>query len=199
MSAHCGYLPLLRQRPAMTSSVHVRSAEAADIPAMGRLGALLVTEHHDFDPRRFLSPRPDMSRRYGEFLETQRQQPDKIVLVAERDGTVVGYAYAGAEGNDYMVLRGPAGEIYDLVVDPEHRRQGIGSTLLEAALAALAKLGAPRAVLFTADKNHGAQQMFEAAGFRRTMIEMTRELTVAPSNLSDSGRPAFGPRSARDR
>jgi len=165
--------------PAMTSSAHVRPAEAADAPAMGRLGALLVTEHHEFDPKRFLAPRPDLPRLYGEFLDSQRQQPDKIVLVAERDGAVVGYAYAGAEGNDYMVLRGPAGEIYDLVVDPAHRRQGIGTLLLEAALAALAKLGAPRAVLFTADKNHGAQHMFEGAGFRRTMIEMTRELTDA--------------------
>jgi hypothetical protein len=30
-------------------------------------------------------------------------------------------------------------------------------------------------VLFTADKNHGAQAMFAKVGFRRTMIEMTRE------------------------
>lgn len=164
----------------MTLSVHVRPAEAADAPAMGRLGALLVTEHHEIDPKRFLAPRPDMPQAYGHFLDSQRERPDKIVLVAERDGAVVGYAYAGAEGNDYMVLRGPAGEIYDLVVDPAHRRQGIGSVLLEAALAALARLGAPRAVLFTADKNYGAQQMFDRAGFRRTMIEMTRELTEAP-------------------
>jgi ribosomal protein S18 acetylase RimI-like enzyme len=160
----------------MTSSVHVRPAEAADAPAMGHLGALLVTEHHEFDPKRFLAPLPNMTQRYGEFLMSQAEKPQKIVLVAERDGGVVGYAYAGAEGNDYMVLRGPAGEIYDLVVDPAHRRQGIGTLLLEAALGALAKLGAPRAVLFTAERNHVAQQMFAGAGFRRTMIEMTREL-----------------------
>jgi hypothetical protein len=30
--------------------------------------------------------------------------------------------------------------------------------------------------LFTAEKNHGAQAMFARAGFRATMIEMTREL-----------------------
>ena len=99
-----------------------------------------------------------------------------VVIVAERDGKVVGYAFAGMEGNDYMALRGPAGALYDLVVDPVHRRQGIGTTLLDAALAALSKLGAPRVVLFTAEMNHGAQAMFEGANFRRTMIEMTREL-----------------------
>jgi ribosomal protein S18 acetylase RimI-like enzyme len=99
-----------------------------------------------------------------------------VVLVAEREGEVVGYAYAGMEGNDYMALRGPAGALYDLVVDPAHRRQRVGTALLDAALAALSKLGAPRVVLFTAEKNHGAQAMFEGAHFRRTMIEMTREL-----------------------
>jgi ribosomal protein S18 acetylase RimI-like enzyme len=99
-----------------------------------------------------------------------------LVLVAERDGLVVGYAYAGMEGNDYMALRGPAGLLYDLVVDPEHRRQGIGSALLKACFAGLRGLGAPRVVLFTAEKNLGAQALFDAAGFRRTMIEMTCEL-----------------------
>jgi ribosomal protein S18 acetylase RimI-like enzyme len=75
-----------------------------------------------------------------------------------------------------MVLRGPAGELYDVVVDPDHRRQGVGTELLSAAMAALEKMGAPRVVLFTAEKNHIAQAIFATAGFRRTMIEMTREL-----------------------
>lgn len=171
----------------MPSPVSVRPAVAADLGAIGHLGALLVTEHHDFDPKRFLAPVPDLAQRYGGFLVSQSQRPDKVVLVAERDGAVIGYAYAGAEGNDYMVLRGPAGEIYDLVVDPAHRRQGIGSALLDAALAALEKLGAPRVVLFTAEKNLIAQSMFALAGFRRTMIEMTRELTdaTAPTEIGD--------------
>jgi len=36
--------------------------------------------------------------------------------------------------------------------------------------------GLPRVVLWTAEQNHGAQRFFEQAGFRRTMIEMTRDL-----------------------
>lgn len=164
----------------MSAIVNVRPARPADLDAIGDLGALLVAEHHDFDPQRFIAPVPDLARRYGQFLLTQQERPEMIVLVAERDGAVVGYAYAGMEGNDYMALRGPAGALYDLVVDPAHRRQGIGTALLDAALADLATLGAPRVVLFTADKNHIAQAMFDRAGFRRTMIEMTRELTGAP-------------------
>jgi ribosomal protein S18 acetylase RimI-like enzyme len=162
------------------TSVTVRPARPDDESAIGRLGALLVAEHHDFDARRFLAPVPDLASRYGQFLLSQVERPDMIVLVAERDRAVVGYAYAGMEGNDYMALRGPAGALYDLVVDPDHRRQGVGTKLMDAALGGLAGLGAPRVVLFTAEKNHIAQSMFAKSDFRRTMIEMTRELMNAP-------------------
>jgi ribosomal protein S18 acetylase RimI-like enzyme len=160
----------------MSSLVTVRPVEASDQEAIGRLGALLVTEHHDFDPRRFIAPLPGLPQRYGEFLLAQAGRAKMVVLVAQRSGEVVGYSYVGMEGNDYMALRGPAGLLYDLVVDPEHRRQGIGSKLLEASLAALQRLGAPRVLLFTAEKNAAARAMFARAGFRATMVEMTREL-----------------------
>lgn len=154
----------------------MRPARIDDESAMGRLGAMLVAEHHQFDAKRFIAPPPLLRERYGQFLVSQIDRPERVVLVAERAGELVGYAYAGLEGNDYMALRGPAGVLYDLVVDPAHRRQGIGTALLRSALEALADLGAPRVLLFTADKNHAAQQMFAKADFRRTMIEMTREL-----------------------
>ena len=160
----------------MASDVIVRPARPADQAAMGRLGAMLVREHHDFDPQRFIAPLPRLAERYGSFLVSQIERTEMIVLVAERDEAVVGYAYAGLEGNDYMALRGPAGVLYDLVVDPDHRRHHVGSKLLDTALAELTRLGAPRVVLFTAEKNHVAQAMFAGAEFRRTMIEMTREL-----------------------
>jgi ribosomal protein S18 acetylase RimI-like enzyme len=160
----------------MSSPVTVRRARLEDEAAMGRLGAMLVAEHHQFDPKRFIAPLPLLRERYGQFLVSQIVRPQMVVLVAERGGEPVGYAYAGMEGNDYMALRGPAGVLYDLVVDPEHRRQGIGTMLMDAALEAVKALGAPRVLLFTAEKNHGAQAMFDGAGFRRTMIEMTREL-----------------------
>jgi ribosomal protein S18 acetylase RimI-like enzyme len=113
---------------------------------------------------------------YGAFLGTQLDEPHTIVLVAEKDGEVLGYIYAGVEGNDYMSLRGPAGVLQDIIVDPAHRGQGIGRMLLDAALEALKIRGAPQVVLSTAERNPEAQRLFLRAGFRPTMIEMTREL-----------------------
>lgn len=159
----------------MTSPVVIRPATRADLAAIGRLGALLVRLHHDFDPQRFIPATPRTEQGYGSFLGTQLEVPDVIVLVAERDGEVLGYSYAGLEGFDYMALRAPAGALYDIVVDPAHRGHGVGSMLLDATLAALADRGAPRVVLSTAERNEPAQRLFARAGFRRTMIEMTRE------------------------
>lgn len=144
--------------------------------ALGRLGALLVSAHHDFDPKRFIAATPQTENAYGSFLGSQLDEPNIVVLVADRNGEVIGYTYAGTEGRDYMSLRGPAGVLYDIVVNPEHRRQGVGRMLLDATLRQLAERGASQVVLSTADRNESAQRLFASAGFRRTMIEMTREL-----------------------
>jgi ribosomal protein S18 acetylase RimI-like enzyme len=160
----------------VTSAATIRPATPADEELLGRLGALLVLEHYEFDAKRFLAPRPDMPQAYGHFLVSQIERPEKLLLVAEQDGAVVGYVFGGMEGFDYMALRGPAAVLYDLIVDPAHRRQGVGAALLDAAFAELKRRGAPRILLFTADKNRNAQSVFERAGFRRTMVEMTREL-----------------------
>ncbi|MBV9110988.1 MAG: GNAT family N-acetyltransferase [Gemmatimonadetes bacterium] len=157
-------------------AVTIRPATSADLPAIGRLGALLVRTHHDFDPQRFLEATPQTEQGYASYLGRQLREPDVIVLVAERAGEVIGYTYAGMEGHDYMALRGPAGALYDIVVDPAHRGSGVGRMLLDATLAALRERGAPRVVLSTAERNEPAQRLFARAGFRRTMIEMTREL-----------------------
>jgi ribosomal protein S18 acetylase RimI-like enzyme len=157
-------------------AISIRRTNAADIETIGRLGALLVRTHHDFDPKRFLPATSRTEQGYGSFLGSQLDHPDIIVLAAEREGEVVGYTYAGLEGTDYMALRGPAGAIYDIVVDPAHRGHGIGRMLLDATLEELRVRGAPRVVLETAERNEPAQRLFEGAGFRRTMIEMTREL-----------------------
>jgi len=156
--------------------ITIRPATASDVPTLGRLGALLVRTHHDFDPQRFLAAADGTEQGYGRYLGSVLADKDIAVLVAEDAGIVVGYAYAGIEGIDYMALRGPAGAIYDVVVDPERRRQGIGRLLLRAAMEFLESRGSPRAVLSTAWRNEPAQKLFESAGFRRTMIEMTAEL-----------------------
>ena len=154
----------------------IRRASEADLPALGKLGASLLLLHHAFDPDRFMAPPADPGAGYAWFLGTQLQEADVAVFVAERGGRVIGYVYAALEPQSWKELRDEAGFIHDVVVSEEARRLGIASTLIDKACEWLRSIGAPRVVLWTAEKNEGAQQLFTRVGFRRTMIEMTREL-----------------------
>lgn len=157
-------------------AVTVRAATRNDLDALGRLGASLMRTHYAYDPQRFMAPGPHPDRGYGRFLGSQLDQPDAAVFVAEKGGIVIGYVYAGLEPVSWKELRDAAGFVHDLIVDEPHRQKGVALALMEAALAWLRDRGAPRVVLGTAQQNAAAQRLFERLGFRRTMVEMTREL-----------------------
>ena len=154
----------------------VRRATEADAPALGRLGGMLLRAHHAFDPQRFISPGSDPEGGYEWFLRTQLKEEGAAVFVAEQQGAVIGYVFAALEPISWKELRDACGFIHDVAVDDVGRRSGVATALMEAAMAWLRSRGAPRVVLGTAERNAGAQRLFEKLGFRRTMIEMTREL-----------------------
>lgn len=157
----------------------VRLAERRDLEQLGRLGALLVTTHHAFDAHRFFAPRGDVEEGYARFLGQELENPEAVIYVAERSGAaepdLLGYVYAGLEAPSWKELRDAAGFIHDLVVRPDARGRGLAKLLLERASEWLEQRGAPRVMLWAAEQNGPAQRLFERVGFRRTMVEMTRE------------------------
>jgi ribosomal protein S18 acetylase RimI-like enzyme len=154
----------------------VRRATNADAPALGRLGAMLLRAHCAFDPQRFIAPGSNPESGYEWFLRTQLKEDDAAVFVAEQDRQVIGYVFAALEPISWKELREACGFIHDIVVDDPQRRVGVATALMEAAIEWLRSRGAPRVILGTAERNAAAQRLFEKLGFRRTMIEMTREL-----------------------
>lgn len=154
----------------------IRAATHADLPALGRLGAALMRTHHDFDPLRFFPPGDDAEAGYAWFLGTQLSTPDTTVLVALENDVIVGYVYAAIEPRSWQMLLDEAGVIHDVIVDESARGRGIATALVEAALAWMRSRRVPRVVLHTAEQNTRAQRLFDRMGFRRTMVEMTREL-----------------------
>src|SRR5262245_44338880 len=108
------------------SDTLIRRARREDLPALGRLGALLLRNHHDFDADRFMAPGEDPERGYAWFLRTQLRARDAVVFAAERDGAVIGYVYASLEPRSWKELREAAGFIHDVVVEKSARRSGVG-------------------------------------------------------------------------
>lgn len=158
-----------------TAEITIRHATAADEAPLGRLGAELLRVHHAFDAARFMAPGPTTEKGYGRFLAAAHADDGTVVLVAERAGEIVGYCFAGVEPRSWKELRDRAGFIHDVLVVESARGTGTAERLVEAAAAWLRARGVPRLMLWTAEKNTHAQRLFERLGFRRTMIEMTRE------------------------
>ena len=159
-----------------SGSIAIRPAQESDLPALGRLGATLLDTHFAFDAKRFMAPPADPEEGYAWFLGTQLRDPDVCILVAADGDDVVGYVYAALEPHSWKELRDAAGFIHDVAVADGHRGRGIGSLLVTGASDWLRAHGAPRVLLWTAERNAAARQLFTRLGFRTTMVEMTREL-----------------------
>jgi len=161
--------------------MNIRKAETRDLEAVGKLGVMLMETHYELDPQRFLAAGRGAARGYASFLGSVIESPEACVFVADDDGDVKGYVYVALEPLSWKELRGPAGFIHDVAVREDARRTGIGTRLLDAAVAWLRERGAPRVLLWTAAPNAAAQNLFRHHGFRNTMIEMTMELDREPA------------------
>jgi ribosomal protein S18 acetylase RimI-like enzyme len=136
----------------------------------------------------------DPERGYARWFATQLDEEDMLLLVAEVCGSgpstggageeedessesgVVGYVYAKMEPRSYNELLDACTKLHDIYVDERARGKGVGALLLRETFRRAAEKGAPRIVLLTAAQNEAAQRLFKRAGFRTTMLELTREL-----------------------
>lgn len=82
----------------------------------------------------------------------------EALLVAERDGAVVGTLISGWDGW--------RASLYRLAVAPEQRRQGIGAALLAAAEVRFTALGARRIDAMVLDHNELGQHAWRSAGYQ---------------------------------
>ncbi len=81
------------------------------------------------------------------------------------------YAYIVAVEGDALcgvcscIFSADEGEILNLAVKAEYRRQGVGKALLEAVRAEAAALGCKSLMLEVASRNEAARRLYESAGF----------------------------------
>jgi ribosomal protein S18 acetylase RimI-like enzyme len=153
--------------------MEVRRARKEDLHAVGKLAKGLVRLHESFDSDRFMHiPEPDKG--YERFLLREIENPEACVLVLLVDGQVAGYTYSTMEGRDYNALLDACAKLHDIFVNEDARGKGAGELLLTRTMEELDAMGAPRVVLLASVKNESAQRLFSRAGFRPTMLEMTR-------------------------
>lgn len=148
-------------------SVDIRRIEASELDLIEPLWNAL-REHHSSVTPDLGAPRP----RRESWLRRRRQyeawlaDPEAFVLLAERQGAVVGYAMAQVrDGSPTWPLSERAGEIETLSVLPGERGSGIGAALLEAVRDELGTKGITEVSLHAVSTNSEAIRFYERHGF----------------------------------
>ncbi|MEO1532528.1 MAG: N-acetyltransferase family protein [Pseudomonadota bacterium] len=141
----------------MQSALNLRPATPADLTAMTAIYAEAVTNgsgSFELEP----PGEAEMAARWRSVVDAGLPW-----LVAEKDGSVCGYAYAGP----YRPRPGYRGTLASSVyVAPAGRGQGIGKALLHALLEAAEATGARQIVATVGDSaNHASIRLHAAAGF----------------------------------
>lgn len=151
-------------------TVIVRRATRDDAEVVADYAMRLVEQHQAYDPLRFarIANLDGMKWFYG----GQTEANEAVVLVAELEGRVVGFAYVTYEAKNFAELAVSAAHLHDIYVDSEARRTGAGQKLIAAAVEAAKGFGASKLMLSVAAKNPVAKSFFEQTGFETTMHEM---------------------------
>lgn len=156
----------------MQSGFSVRPATLDDVDRAALLGAEIVRYHHSVDPTRFFLP-ADVEQGYAWWLRQEIERAEAVVMIAEREGVVVGYCYGALEDRDWSVLLDAHGAVHDIYVVESERRNGVARALIRAVITKLEELGANIIVLSAMVQNEPAQRLAASFGFRPTMLEMT--------------------------
>lgn len=147
---------------------HIRPAEPADAPALGRLHVRAwQAAYRGIMPDEFLDGLDPTEReqRWARSLAQVQPGVDSTRLVVCADsGDPVGFAIVGRV-RDQDASRARLGELYALNLDPDVWGHGIGKKLLAVATAELARLGFVEAVLWVVTGNVRARRFYEAAGW----------------------------------
>lgn len=115
--------------------MNIRPAQQGDAERvwtlLGQMGAAFEPDRAAFDTN------------YPKLIAS----PDELLLVAEEDGEVVGYALTVF--STLLYTNGLSGQLQELVVDENRRRGGAGRSLVEAVEAECVARGAAQLVVAT--------------------------------------------------
>ena len=102
-------------------------------------------------------------------IRTKREVQPELFLVAHIEERLVGTAMAGFDGH--------RGWVYDLGVDPDYQRKGVGTALMRRVEAGLLGMGCPKLNLQIRAHNAEVQSFYESLGyFAEDRVSMGKRL-----------------------
>ena len=151
----------------MTSTLAIRHATPDDLDELAPL----------FDAYRRFYEQPGDVALASAYLHARMERGESVIFVAEADGQMLGFCQMYPTWCSVAAAR--TFVLYDLFVDAEVRRGGVGRALMLAAQAFGREAGAVRLDLSTAHANTRAQALYESLGWRRDDVFGVYNLSLA--------------------
>lgn len=152
----------------------IRVAAPYDFEVIARLWNVLHDQHVDLVPDHFQRlPEPWLL----DSIERNCGSPWTDFLMAEVDEVVRGFVLVGIEDPTHPGVRPTRrGIIYELVVDPDFRSQGIGRLLADHASEWARQRGAEEMSLYVFEANQRAVDFYLNSGWHVEMRRMVRKI-----------------------
>ena len=134
----------------------------------------LLAYHRDLGEQ---DVRPSKASSEGrEFIKEHIGPKDRLCLVAESDREVVGFLVATLRKRSPAFGGRRYGHIYDVYVRGSHRREGVGTTLVEEALRWFRKHEVRRVQLQVRARNSAGIGFWRRLGFDDLALTLERRL-----------------------
>lgn len=161
----------------------IRPATVEDVPSVLPLVRKEAAFHEAADPAKY-GFKPDPGEMYRGWMTRQATDPRGVFFVADAAGRgepprVVGFLIGTIEAEIRIYRLAEYGFVHDVWVDEDYRHEGTARQLVMQAIERFTQLGAKQVRLDVLMKNEPAQKLFEACGFRPSVVEMLLEMRNA--------------------
>ena len=158
----------------MTSGVTVRDARLIDLDVIVQLWTELVGHHQHLEPRLYATV-IHAPASFRAFIRRKMDDHEAFVLVAENELGVIGYLLGSVGQRAPVYTVRTVGMIFDLIVSPAVRGQGVGRHLVEAASTEFNRRGIADLQVNYDPRNDEASGFWSAMGFETLLHEAYRQ------------------------
>jgi GNAT superfamily N-acetyltransferase len=155
------------------ANVQVRRATEQDLPEIVELWKGLMDFHARRDP--IFTPGPDADKAWQAFMRKNMAADNAAVFVADCASRIVGYCLALISDYPPVLAVQTYGELMDLMVHADYRRQGIGECLVIAARAWYSERRIQRIEVRVAVTNEISTVFWRRMGFRPYLETLASE------------------------
>ena len=157
-------------------AISVRPAVAADFPAIIPLIKQMHSEHAAARPDRFLLEGPTYTKK--DFAKALRDSSQTWLVAVDESDQMLGYALCARSKWNASILCTD-----EICVDKAHRRQGIGTLLMDAAKELASRIGASSLELEVWEATPAPIQFYECYGM--TVQRRRMELPISKQGCDE--------------